>query len=40
MKLALLAKMPSAKAVEAEDSADNIAVFEAAMKTIRAEFGS
>jgi hypothetical protein len=40
MKLALLAKMPSAKAVEAEDSADNIAVFEAAMKTIRADFGS
>jgi hypothetical protein len=40
MKLALLTKTTSAKAMEVEDSADNIAIFEAAMKTIKAEFGS
>ncbi len=40
MKLALLTKMPSAKAADADDSPDNIALFESAMKTIRSEFGS
>jgi hypothetical protein len=39
MKLALLTKMPSAKALEAADSPENVAVFEAAIATIKQEFG-
>lgn len=39
MKLALLTKMNSAQAASADDSAENVALFETAMKSIREEFG-
>ncbi len=40
MKLALLTKMNSAQAASADDSPENIALFETAMKSIRDEFGT
>ena len=39
MTLALLTKMASPKALEVADTPDQIAAFEAAMASIRQEFG-
>lgn len=38
MRLALITKVPSAKAVSAPDSSDNIQSFEKAMMEIKKEF--
>ena len=38
MRLAMLTGIPSAKASEAEDSAENIAKFETAMRELETEF--
>jgi hypothetical protein len=39
MKLALLTKMASPKAAEVDDTPDQIAAFEAALSSIKQEFG-